>query len=207
MPITPFHFGPGLLFKGITRPVSLSAFVVANCAIDIEPIVAFLLTGDPMHRFMHTYLGVTLAAIVTALFAKQPVEWGLRYWNSKLSPGQARWLGCAETVSLPSFWIGALIGAWSHIWLDAFMHIDVQPWSPFNPGNSQQGLISMEALHVLCLLGGVLGLLLLSWKHWVRTSPYYPTIKKWIWWTIGYGLLIYIGYFYYSLATGRERVT
>lgn len=83
MPITPFHFGPGLLFRAVTRHVSLSAFVLVNCVIDIEPILAFLLTGDPQHRFLHTYLGATVSSLSpsarTALafvsYSGRPLPW------------------------------------------------------------------------------------------------------------------------------------
>ena len=207
MPITPLHFGPGLLFRSFSRHISLAAFIVANCIIDIEPIVTFLFTGDPMHRFMHTYIGATLAAAATAVFAKRPSEQWLRYWNTKLSPIQAKWLGCRETISYPAFWIGALSGAWSHIWLDSIMHIDVEPWWPFESGNPSHGLIDLDHLHALCVVAGFFGLLLLAWKSWVTTSPLFPALRKWTGRIVGAAFLYYIGYFYYSLGTGKERMT
>ena len=170
MPITPFHFGAGLLFRGVSRHVSLSAFIIANCLIDIEPIATFLLTGDPMHRFMHTYLGATLAGVVTALFAKRPAEQLIAFWNSRLSPQQAHWLRCSESIPTHSIWIGAFLGAWSHIWLDAFMHVDVEPWWPFETGNAAHGTLDMTLLHELLVIAGVMGLLLIGSRRW-RVKP------------------------------------
>lgn len=206
MPITPFHFGPGLLFRGISRHVSLSAFVVANCLIDIEPILGFLINGDPAHRFMHTYLGATIAALLTALLTRPYAERWLRYWNTKLSPAQAKWLGCQETISVTAYWIGAFVGAWSHIWLDAFMHVDVEAWWPFASGNTQQGLIPIDGLHVLCLVAGVIGLLLLAWSNWVRTSPRFAAIKRWGIRIAASSLVVGIGFFYHSLISAGERM-
>ena len=50
MPITPFHFGPGILIKSAApRKISWAMFALANVAIDLEPIVYFVLTGDPTY--------------------------------------------------------------------------------------------------------------------------------------------------------------
>lgn len=179
MPITPFHLGPGLLFSGLSRHISLSAFIIANCLIDLEPTLAYLMTGDPVHRFMHTYFGANFAALLTAQFARRPVEQWLRYWNSRLSPAQANWMGCQEAIPVSTFWIGAFVGAWSHVWIDAFMHADVEPWWPFQPGNLVQGAIDISELHALCLIAGLIGLPLLAWKYWVTKSPSHLHIRKW----------------------------
>lgn len=207
MPITPFHFGHGLLFRGISRHVSLSAFVVANCLIDIEPILGFLLNGDPAHRFMHTYLGATLAAIVTAFLTRPYAERWLRYWNTKLSPAQAKWMGCQETIPVAAYWIGAFVGAWSHVWLDAFMHVDVEAWWPMATGNDMQGAIDMTALHALCVTTGLAGLLLLGLQRIKANLPRVFTAIKWSGGLVGLSITLYYSYFLYSLDTGRVRVT
>jgi hypothetical protein len=170
MPITPFHFGLGLLFRGLSRHVSMCAFVVVNCLIDLEPVLTYLVTGDPMHRFFHTYVGSTVAAVATALLARHPCEKWLVFWNSRLSVGQTRWLGVDTTIASSAFWIGSLVGAWSHIWLDAFMHVDVEPWWPIIVGNTRHGIFDVNQLHALCLIAGLFGLLLVVWRLWVRRA-------------------------------------
>ena len=71
MPITPFHFGPGILIKSAApRKISWAMFALANVAIDLEPIVYFVLTGDPAHRHLHTYLGAGLLALACALLGR-----------------------------------------------------------------------------------------------------------------------------------------
>lgn len=181
--------------------------MLVNCVIDIEPILVFLLTGDPQHRFLHTYLGATLAATAVGLLGRRPLTIGLSYWNRQLSPAQARWLGCNESLPTPALWIGALLGAWSHIWLDAFMHVDVEPWWPMISGNMQQGQIGMTALHALCVAAGLAGLLLLGWQRIKANFPRVATVSKWSGRVAGTALLLFFGYFYYSLATGKERVS
>jgi len=207
MPITPFHFGPGLMFRAVTRHVSLGVFVLVNCVIDIEPILAFLITGDPQHRFFHTYLGTTLAAVVVGLLARKPLEAGLCWWNRQLSPAQTRWFGCGESIASHSLWIGALAGAWSHIWLDAFMHVDVEPWWPMTTGNTAQGQIDMTELHVILVITGLVGVLLLGWQRVKTNLPVVATLGNWSGRLIVVALLLFVSYFYYSLDTGKERVS
>ena len=55
MPITPFHFGPGALFKcAAPGHLSWTVFALANMLIDLEPITLFFVTGDPTHPWLHT---------------------------------------------------------------------------------------------------------------------------------------------------------
>jgi len=70
VPITPFHFGPGVLFHAASpRRVSFIAFVAANCITDIESIYNVLNGNFPVHRFLHTFAGAAVSAAMTiALF-------------------------------------------------------------------------------------------------------------------------------------------
>ena len=82
MPITPFNFGPGALFKtAAPRHVSRTAFALANGFIDLESILLFFLTGEPVHRFFHTLLGATLVALAAGvckrLSGKKDEDWNL----------------------------------------------------------------------------------------------------------------------------------
>lgn len=67
MPVTPFHFGIGLLGKGLapTR-VSLSAFVASQVVIDCESAYHLFIAREwPVHRWAHTLpVAVPLAAAV-----------------------------------------------------------------------------------------------------------------------------------------------
>ena len=114
MPITPFHLGPGGLVKALApRHFSFTVFAFSQALIDLEPIGFFFFTGDPVHPYLHTYLGATLV-FLASWWAGPPVcRWALRAWNAWLSPAQARWLGVEPVISRTEAVTGAFIGAYS----------------------------------------------------------------------------------------------
>ena len=157
MPITPFHFGPGALIKVIApRYFSWTIFALSNVLIDLEPVVLFLLIGDPAHPWLHTLPGAVAVAAVAALFGRKPCEWMLCSFNRNLAPGwQRRWLAVEPGISRATAWISALVGTLSHLALDSIMHTDVEALWPFLSGNRIQGIISLDALHALCVAAAV----------------------------------------------------
>jgi membrane-bound metal-dependent hydrolase YbcI (DUF457 family) len=61
----------------------------------------------------------------------------------------------------------AFIGSFSHVFLDSIMHTDVEPFYPFSLNNYFHTLISIEALHKLCLYSGLFGTgiyFILQWR-------------------------------------------
>lgn len=167
MPITPFHFGPGVLFKS-ARPAAFSwtMFSLVNIVIDLEPVLSYLWMGDPVHGYAHTYVGATLIAIVVARFGRPWCEMVLRAWNTKMSPEQARWLGVSTTIPYRTALVSALAGTWSHIVFDSVMHADIRPWWPLSDENSMRSFIDLSALHLLCFVAGLWGLLRLTTTRW-----------------------------------------
>ncbi len=158
VPFTPFHFGPGLLGKGLApRCYSFTAFVVSNLIIDCEPLYYLARHDYPVHRRLHTFVGAALIGIATALMLL-----GLR-----LLPRARPWLEArtpvirAEGAPLGII-VGAMAGALSHPFLDGLMHADIEPFQPWTAENPLRGLVGLEALHVGCLLAGVVGILLLA---------------------------------------------
>jgi hypothetical protein len=68
LPVTPFHFGPGLALKGVAAPVfSWSAFAAAQVVIDCETIYYMVRGEYPVHRFLHSFLGGGMAGLVAAI--------------------------------------------------------------------------------------------------------------------------------------------
>lgn len=151
MPFTPLHMGPGLLVKAVLQgSFSLLVFGWAQILMDIQPLVV-ILTGDGhLHGFSHTFIGATLIGAVAALSGKYAAEFGLRVIR------EARHL----PVRWPVAWGSAFIGSYSHVLLDGVMHTDVEPFAPFHDGNPFQALISIDALHTLCLVSAGLGAVL-----------------------------------------------
>lgn len=159
MPITPFHFGPGALIKAVApKHVSWTTFALANCLIDLEPILYFLFTGEPAHRFLHTLPGATLAALIAIWPGKPGCEMMLRFWNRRLDVRQAKWLGTGAAIANVPAVMGALLGAWTHIALDAAMHAAMRPFWPLLESNPWHGWLSVDGLHWLCMGSGLLAL-------------------------------------------------
>ncbi len=63
----------------------------------------------------------------------------------------------------------ALIGTYSHIFIDSVMHVDVLPLMPLSKDSPLRGIISIDALHVLCLVTAVIGgLVWFGVDRWMR---------------------------------------
>jgi membrane-bound metal-dependent hydrolase YbcI (DUF457 family) len=151
MPVTPFHFGPGaLLHAAAPRHVSFIAFVAANCITDCESVYNILRGSFPLHRFLHTFVGATLVVGLTvALFVV------MRRWAASATlPNWFQW----QQLSVAAVVAGAALGSYSHIVLDGIMHADMRPFAPWSDENPFLHVISLGALHLGCMIAGVVGL-------------------------------------------------
>ena len=137
MPLTPLHLAVGLPARHL---ISLKAFILVNILIDIEPgLIMFFNMGHQgyaIHGWTHTLGGVTyLAGIALVL--------------------------CIPWVKDRLAWLyGTLLGAYSHLLLDALVHQDVQPFAPVVSGNPLYLDAHME-VSILC--AGVLTYYLAQW--------------------------------------------
>ncbi|MFT3697967.1 MAG: DUF4184 family protein [Kofleriaceae bacterium] len=157
MPVTPFHFGPGLALKGLApRSVSWTAFVASNVVIDCESFYYLTRGKWPVHRTLHTFVGAAIVGVATAvvLLAIRTI---LRKRASSIAIGP---FVRAET-STRGIWIGAMCGALSHPVLDGIMHPDIEPFQPFSVSNPLHGLVALGPLHLGCALAGLVGVVLL----------------------------------------------
>jgi hypothetical protein len=158
MPFTPFHMGPGLAVKAVGgRRFSLMVFGFAQVAIDLEPLVRLLRGDGILHGFSHTWIGGTLVAVVS-VFAGRPIcQRLLGWWKPREPSSFEAWLRGPERISWTAAISGAVVGAYSHVILDSIMHSDMRPLAPFSNQNGLIDLIGVEALHIGCILSGVLG--------------------------------------------------
>lgn len=155
MPFTPFHFGPGLALKGVLgRHMSFAAFVVANVAIDVEPLYYMLSNNPPLHRELHTYVGA--AAVALSLLLLWLLLRSLLVRSGRRKQGRWQTWLCASTPWAVG--VGLLLGCGSHILLDSMMHVDMAPYAPFAGGNPLAGWISIAQLQWACLMAGIAGL-------------------------------------------------
>ena len=168
MPVTPLHMGPGLLVKAtLGRQMSVVAFGLSQVAIDIEPLLAFVLGWTVLHGWTHTYLGATLiAALVTAL-GRSPAEWIVRRWNQELRFHKLDRFQSPEGLSIAQVACGAFIGTYSHVAIDSLMHPDMRPFAPLSAARPLLDLASYDEVSLACAILLVLGLA--ACLFWPRT--------------------------------------
>ena len=165
MPVTPFHIIAGVAAKSL-RPkyFSWTVFALANVLIDTEAVYYFFTTGVPAHKYFHTWLGATIIAILCAVLGKYLCEFCLKIWNNvflheKYLP---RLKAFRSGVKIDKFsaWSGATLGAYSHIFLDSFVNLDMKPYLPFSDKNHLLGLISLQNTYYLCIGLFIIGVII-----------------------------------------------
>ena len=156
MPFTPFHFGPGLFGKSIIpRHFSWLAFVASQVVIDCETLFFLLQGAYPVHRFLHTFAGATIAGVATGLGFV-----AVRKICPRALPAQATdHRSLASESSTLGVMVGAVLGGISHPFLDGIMHRDVRPFAPWADTNPLLGLVGLGALHLGCAVLGLIGLI------------------------------------------------
>jgi membrane-bound metal-dependent hydrolase YbcI (DUF457 family) len=158
VPVTPFHFGPGLALKGLAAPVfSWSAFAAVQMLIDCETVYYLLMREYPIHRFFHSFVGAAVAGLVAALgflvvARAAAVAFPGRFTSRMGSSSTAR-----GEVSIVGVLAGGLAGGLSHPLLDGIMHPDVRPFMPWSDANPFLGLVGLTPLHLACVAAAVVG--------------------------------------------------
>lgn len=145
MPFTPFHLGPGALFKAIGgRHFSFMVFGGSQVLMDIEPLVGLIQNKPILHGYTHTLAGALLIGVLAALVGKPVSAYVLRLLAIPHCP-----------LTWGASFAGAMLGTYSHIVLDSFMHSDINPWWPVAQGNGLLMLVPIGLLHWLCLGLGI----------------------------------------------------
>lgn len=165
MPITPFHFGPGLAIKGlIPNQFSLSTFILANVAMDVEPLYRLWQVQTPVHGFSHTLAGALVIGATAAMLGR-----GASRLAQSADQYQVKDTGERFEITRLQAWTGALLGTVSHLLLDAVMHRDMRPFFPLTGANPLLIPEWMLPLHLACILAGMLGLAVLlaraAWRE------------------------------------------
>ncbi|MEM2083772.1 MAG: hypothetical protein QXY18_01750 [Nitrososphaerota archaeon] len=152
MPFTPFHLGPSswiglLLFKKL----DFSTLLIASVIVDIEPFfVLFLNMPYPLHGFLHTFLGSSILAILTAIICyllKNPIQEIMKIF--KLS----------QNSSFKKIFSTSFFGIYFHILLDAFFYEEMNPFYPFL-GNPFFVLFSSNQVYLFCIFSFLIGIAL-----------------------------------------------
>jgi hypothetical protein len=155
VPFTPFHFGLGLAAKAaLERRFSLGLFLALQVITDLESLYNLTFHREPVHRFLHTFVGATVLALLVAALKHGT----LRCWDSRR--------GRIERRRFVPVLATALFATWSHIVLDGALHTDARPLWPLSDFNPLLAVARVGSLHLLCVVLGFFGLigLALQWS-------------------------------------------
>lgn len=161
MPFTPFHLGPGLAFKAVGgRHFSFMVFGGAQVMMDIEPLLGIIYGWPVLHGPTHTLAGALAIGTAAGIIGR---------------PISAFVLRLLRIVHPPFTWTasfaGAFLGTFSHVALDAVMHGDMSPLRPFAAGNPLLSLVTMETVHVGCVVLAVAGAAVVAWRgHFPKSA-------------------------------------
>ena len=158
MPFTPFHVGPAIALKAVIPAYfSLSVFALSQIIMDLEPLYYLMIHEPPLYRFFHTYLGAGIVFLVCAVIGKPAGQLWLKIWNGMMSPGQHSRLHSPGTITVKATLIAALLGPFSHVFLDSLMYRDVHPLAPWSESNSLLGAVDLLGLHFGLIASGTVG--------------------------------------------------
>lgn len=161
MPVTLFHFGPGLLGKAVVnRYCSFTSFAMTQVVIDVETAYHLVRNEWPVHRAFHTMLIGTAVGVVVGVLVHVVGRIAGRRLRDFGSSLLSRWHECELRAAL----VGGAFGGASHSLLDSVMHSDVQPYWPWAAGNPLLGVVSVGTLHLSCAAAGgvAVGILFLA---------------------------------------------
>ena len=150
--------GPGMVVKAVApRQFSIVAFGIAQVLIDLEVLWNMVRHDTQSHTFLHTYLGASLIVLVAMPLGKFISTQLKRDWNLLTGSVSCFDIKITEHTPCLSAFLGASIGAYSHVLFDSFYHLDIEPFQPWSASNPCQGIIEpfqMEvAFNILFILG------------------------------------------------------
>lgn len=160
MPFTPFHMGPGILIKSLMRGAfSLMVFGWTQIVMDLQPLYVLIRGEGHLHGVSHTYAGAVVLSVLSAVTGKYLAPFGL--WVLRVAPTMH------TVISWRVAFVSAFIGGLSHVLLDSIMHGDVRPFYPVTDENVFWRMISVGALHEVCLYTGLVGAVVYFAAGWL----------------------------------------
>lgn len=150
MPFTPFHWGPALLIGMLLFSIfDLPSLLISSVIPDLEglSVLTFRLPL-PLHGFFHSYLGASILGVLTATL--------VYYFRGFLSKIMKLFM-LERMSSSKRILFTSLFGAYSHVFLDSFLYVEMRPFYPLD-GNPFLGFFSTNEIFLFCLVTFPLGL-------------------------------------------------
>ena len=144
MPLTPFHFGPSACIAlPLKRYIDVPVFILANVAIDIEPLIVMNFhLSYPLHGMAHTFAGAAVIGICLGLIAN---------WNkTHIQRLMEKMLRLQYAASLKKYILSGILGCWLHVLLDSPLYTDIKPFSPFSDLNPLFGAVQGSMVYKVC---------------------------------------------------------
>ena len=144
MPVTPLHFGVGMVGKGLfPSRVSLTAFVVSQFVVDMEVAYYMLVRHEwPFHRWAHTFVGGTALGVVAGVAVHFAATVLAAFLGSRWQVPDLREAAWAPASA------GGVLGGLTHPLLDGVIHDGIAPLRPFSSANPLHGAVSMSVLRL-----------------------------------------------------------
>ena len=153
MPFTPFHLGPALsLGLPFRKYIHAPTFIVANVAVDIEPLLMLLLRLNyPLHGYLHTF--------ISAFFFGLAIGFTMFYLEKFLHPLYKTLLLVPNgTLKMKSFMVAGAFGAMLHVLFDSPLYAEMQPFFPITT-NPLYNSVSSADVYSGCVWLGIFGLI------------------------------------------------
>jgi len=165
MPFTPFHIGPSALVGApFQKYLDVPAFILANFAVDVEPLIVLMLRPDyPLHGYCHTLLIGSLVGLFAGIliFLFRPIV--SFFMNAILLE--------YKTTILKAV-ISSIFGVWFHVFVDSFIYTDIRPLFPSSI-NPLYGIISSHTLYAICAITTPFGIAVyatIAWNNYITRS-------------------------------------
>lgn len=145
MPFTPFHFGPGAAISlPLNRYLDIPAFLLANVAVDIEPLMVMLFRlSYPLHGYAHSFLGAALVCVISGF-----VLYGFRGFVIECMD---RFFKKGYEATRTKLVLSSVLGGWFHVFLDSMIYHDIMPFYPIK-ANPFLGMVGLGSVYIICAL-------------------------------------------------------
>jgi len=152
MPLTPYHLGPGFLLGLLFfKWLDVVAVLVGSVILDLEPLI-LLVTGValPLHGIFHTHVAAGLISVPTSV---------LLWYLHRLTRGTTRFFCLEQNFGPRRIYTSCLVGTISHVFLDSFLYIEMNPFYPIL-GNPFYGYLASSLVYDSCMYAGIAGLVI-----------------------------------------------